>query len=170
MKTLELLARCIARCIFCVALLASFACADSIHLRNGRQLRGKYIGGTPTAINFMTGGSVQYIPTSELVALVFDNDSSDNGTETPLGDFQPNSLHPGSNVHIQPGVLRSMQETPSLIPYLDFSLPAQTLQFAQLAQMVPLVSCEEAAPDQSRGQSADTKTPASLTLNVGFMN
>ena len=158
MKVLELLARC----IFCVALLASLAFSDSIQLRNGRQLRGKYIGGTPNAIGFMTGGSVQYIPTSELVSLVFDN----NNEDTPLGRIDPNSLHPGNNVHIQPGVIRSLQDSPPIIPFLDFSLPAQTIRLAQLAQMVPLVSSEDAAPDPFYGQSADTKTPASLNLNL----
>ena len=156
MKILELLARC----IFCVALFASLAFSDSIQLRNGRQMHGKYIGGTPSAVGFMTGGAVQYIPTSEVLSLVFDSNP-----ETPLGEIEPNSLHPGAPVHIRPGVLRSTEES---LPAgsVDFSLPARTVWFTQLAQMVPLISSENAEPNPLYGQSADTNSPAALNLNL----
>lgn len=71
----------------CLAVYASLAGADSIQLRNGRHLQGKYIGGTPTAIGFMTGGTVDYFATSEVLMLIFDNSN-----DSPLSGLQPNPM------------------------------------------------------------------------------
>jgi len=45
--------------ICCLAICAGLAQADSMQLRNGRHLQGKYIGGTTTSIGFMTAGAVE---------------------------------------------------------------------------------------------------------------
>jgi hypothetical protein len=50
-------------------------------------LQGKYIGGTTTTIGFMTGRTVEYLPTSDVLALIFDDNS-----ENSLGDLQPNPM------------------------------------------------------------------------------
>src|SRR5258708_27253644 len=70
----------------CLAVCASLARADSIQLRNGRHLQGKYIGGTSTAIGFMTAGAVEYFATSDVLVLIFDNNDS------PLSGLQPNPM------------------------------------------------------------------------------
>jgi hypothetical protein len=68
-----------------LALCAGLAGADSLQLRNGRHLQGKYIGGTSTAIGFMTGTSVEYFATTDILALMFENatDSSLGGIQQP---------------------------------------------------------------------------------------
>jgi len=71
----------------CLALCAGFAGADSIQLRNGRHLQGKYIGGTTTAIGFMTGGTIEYFATTEVLVLMFDN-----GTDSPLSEMKPSPM------------------------------------------------------------------------------
>jgi hypothetical protein len=69
----------------CLTLFASLATADSLQLRNGRHLLGKYVGGTTNAIGFMSGASVEYFATSDVLALMFDgsNDSSLGGVQQP---------------------------------------------------------------------------------------
>ena len=74
----------------CLVLCSIFAGADSILLRNGRRLEGKYIGGTTTAIGFMTGSTVQYFATSDVMALIFDNG---NASESPLSGLQAKPMH-----------------------------------------------------------------------------
>jgi hypothetical protein len=74
---------------FFVALTCCLACAtlagaDSLQLRNGRHLQGKYVGGTTAAVGFMTGGMVEYFATSEVLVLIFDNN------ESPLSGLRPN--------------------------------------------------------------------------------
>lgn len=71
----------------CLAACALLAGADSIQLRDGRHLQGKYIGGTTTAIGFMTGGTVEYFATSGVLVLIFDN-----ANDAPLSGLQPNPM------------------------------------------------------------------------------
>ena len=72
--------------ICCLAICAGLAQADSMQLRNGRHLQGKYIGGTTTSIGFMTAGAVEYFATSDVLVLIFDNNDS------PLSGLQPNPM------------------------------------------------------------------------------
>lgn len=74
---------CIGEVIFGLLICVSFAGADSLQLRNGRQLQGKYIGGTSTVIGFMSGASVAYFSTADILAVIFDT-----GTESSLGDMR----------------------------------------------------------------------------------
>jgi hypothetical protein len=70
-----------------LALASTIAAADSIQLRNGRHLQGKYIGGTATLVGFMSSGAVEYFSTSDVLALMFDS------SESPLNDLQPNHMN-----------------------------------------------------------------------------
>jgi hypothetical protein len=70
----------------CLAICAGFAQADSMQLRNGRHLQGKYIGGTTSSIGFMTAGTVEYYAISDVLMLIFDNNDS------PLSGLQPNPM------------------------------------------------------------------------------
>ncbi len=83
MKTLRFLLEIVC----CLALCAGLAGADSIQLRNGRHLQGKYIGGTTTAIGFMTGGTIEYFATTEVLVLMFDN-----GNDSPLSELKPSPM------------------------------------------------------------------------------
>jgi hypothetical protein len=74
-------------CVLVIFTFASMAVADSIELRNGHRLQGKYIGGTTNVVGFMTGGTIQYFSTSDVLALIFDPSSN-----IPLGGLQPESM------------------------------------------------------------------------------
>lgn len=73
----------ISRLLFQIALVvvlcAGVTFADSLELRNGRHLQGRYIGGTSTAIGFMTGTTVEYFATSDILVLIFDNSADSSG-------------------------------------------------------------------------------------------
>jgi len=77
-----------AKLVCCLAICAGLASADSIQLRNGRHLQGKYIGGTTSAIGFMTAGSVEYFATSDVLVLIFENNN-----DSPLSGLQPNPMN-----------------------------------------------------------------------------
>jgi hypothetical protein len=77
---------------------SSTAFADSLHLRNGRYLQGKYVGGSTTMIGFMTAGSVEYFQTSDVLALMFDS----NAEPSPNG-LQPNHMNGDSSQPTFPG-------------------------------------------------------------------
>jgi len=94
--------RAIPKLILVLAICSGLAAADSIQLRNGRHLQGKYLGGSTTLIGFMTSGAVEYFPTSDVLALLFDN------VETPRNGIQPNHMKGDSAQPTQPGTTRNM--------------------------------------------------------------
>ena len=52
-------------------LLAGLAAADTLELKDGRVLRGKYLGGTQAVLRFEVNGEVQTFSTNDIVALTF---------------------------------------------------------------------------------------------------
>ena len=56
----------------CVAVLG--ARADSLELRNGSLIKGKFMGATQTSINFQAGSSVQSYEVADVRSLRFDSD------------------------------------------------------------------------------------------------
>ena len=47
------------------------ASADTLELKDGRILKGKYLGGTQAVLRFELNGEVQTFSTTEIVALTF---------------------------------------------------------------------------------------------------
>src|SRR5712671_5961995 len=47
------------------------AAADTLELKDGRVLKGKYLGGTQTVMRFELNGEVQTFNTTDIVALTF---------------------------------------------------------------------------------------------------
>ena len=67
MKTLNRFLTMFALGLFLVGLAA----ADTLELKDGRVLKGKYLGGTQAVLRFELNGEVQTFNTSEVVALTF---------------------------------------------------------------------------------------------------
>ncbi len=60
--------------VFCLA--ASIAWADSLELRNGSLIEGRFLGGTGSEIAFQVGSSVQTYNLADIVALKFDSETA----------------------------------------------------------------------------------------------
>src|ERR1043166_4929082 len=56
-------------------LLAGIGFADTLELKDGRVLQGKYLGGTQAVLRFEVNGQVQTFPTNDIVALTFTRNS-----------------------------------------------------------------------------------------------
>jgi hypothetical protein len=56
-------------------LLAGIGFADTLELKDGRVLQGKYLGGTQAVLRFQVNGEVQTFPTNDIVALTFTRNS-----------------------------------------------------------------------------------------------
>jgi hypothetical protein len=56
--------------------LAGIAAADTLELKDGRVLQGKYLGGTQAVLRFEINGEVQTFSTANIVALTFTGGSS----------------------------------------------------------------------------------------------
>src|SRR5437870_4891074 len=79
--------RLLGKIAFVLAICVNFAAADSLQLRDGRHLRGKYVGGTTAMVGFMTSGTIEYFSTSDVLALIFENNS-----DAPLSGLQPDPM------------------------------------------------------------------------------
>jgi hypothetical protein len=73
--------------LVCAFLLVSPCWSDSLTLRDGRHLEGKYVGGSSDVIAFITNGAVQYYPVTDVLAVVFGSP----GVDSPIGGVQQNS-------------------------------------------------------------------------------
>jgi hypothetical protein len=74
------------RTIFAVVLglfIAGAAAADTLELKDGRVLQGRYLGGTQAVVRFEINGEVQTFNVSEAVALTFTGTSSATEAPTP---------------------------------------------------------------------------------------
>jgi hypothetical protein len=60
---------------------AGLGFADTLELKDGRVLQGKYLGGTQAVLRFEVNGDVQTFPTHDIVALTFTRGSSGRAPE-----------------------------------------------------------------------------------------
>ena len=68
-------------CGLAIALcLASISWADSLELKNGSLIKGKFVGGTDSYISFQVGSSIQKYKVADIVSLKFDSGTEGNDT------------------------------------------------------------------------------------------
>ena len=92
--------------LIAVCLLASAAWSDSLELKNGSQIKGKFIGGTESEISFQVGSSVQKYNVTDIASINF-------ASEVPTGDQHTRPQGSGSS---QPGTEEHASgKTPSLV-------------------------------------------------------
>jgi hypothetical protein len=59
-----------------LTLAASMAWADTLELKNGSLIKGKFLGGTETEISFQVGSTVQKYNVADIVSLKFDSEGA----------------------------------------------------------------------------------------------
>src|SRR5438046_3647758 len=81
------------------------AAADTLELKDGRVLKGKYLGGTQAVLRYEINGEVQTFNTTDIVALTFTaNSRSTAPAMAPAAaPVAANSLAPGGEVTIPAG-------------------------------------------------------------------
>src|SRR5467141_3893220 len=58
--------------VIALCLVGSIACADSLELKNGSLIEGKFVGGTDSEISFQVASSVQKYNLADIAAVKFD--------------------------------------------------------------------------------------------------
>jgi hypothetical protein len=83
------------KCGFLTALTlaASMAWADTLELKNGSLIKGKFLGGTETEISFQVGSTVQKYNVADIVSLKFD---SEGAASAPAPEFASRRLSPAA--------------------------------------------------------------------------
>src|ERR1700744_2951769 len=80
--------------VFAVCLGTSFAWADSLELKNGSLIKGKFMGGTAREISFQVGSSVQKYNVADIVSLKFDSDGAASDQPNLSTSSLPNEPQP----------------------------------------------------------------------------
>jgi hypothetical protein len=93
-------------------LAASMASADTLELKNGSLIKGKFLGGTETEISVQVGSTVQKYNVADIVSLKFDSEA---GATAPAP--QPQSSLPDDPATVAHGEMR-----PAIV-----TIPAGTL-------------------------------------------
>jgi hypothetical protein len=75
-------------------LFAGMGFADTLELKDGRVLQGRYVGGTQAILRFEVNGDVQTFPTHDIVALTFTRGSGRRSAEPPPPPNNPPSDNP----------------------------------------------------------------------------
>src|ERR1700716_3991923 len=69
-------------------LFVTIAAADTLELKDGRVLQGRYLGGTQAVLRFQVEGNIQTFNVNDVVALTFTH-SSGNAAAPPPSDPAP---------------------------------------------------------------------------------
>jgi len=89
-----------------LTLATSMAWADTLELKNGSLIKGKFLGGTETVVSFQVGSTVQKYNVADIVSLKFD---SEGGASAP-------APQPRSSLPDDPGTLAHRVGTPAPQP------------------------------------------------------
>jgi hypothetical protein len=106
------------KCGFLTALTlaASMAWADTLELKNGSLIKGRFLGGTETEISFQVGSTVQKYKVADMVSLKF---NSEGTTSAP-------SPQPQSSLPDDPGMAAHVEMKPAYV-----TIPAGTQIFVR---------------------------------------
>ena len=85
-----------------LALAASMAWSDTLELKNGSLIKGKFLGGTETEINFQVGSTVQKYNLPDIVSLKFDSEGAGDAPTSQPPSSLPDGPAPGAHAEAKP--------------------------------------------------------------------
>lgn len=85
-----------------LTLAPSIGWADTLQLKNGSLIKGKFLGGTETEISFQVGSTVQKYNVADLVSLKFDSEGTADGPAQQPQSSLPDNPSPVVAVDMKP--------------------------------------------------------------------
>jgi hypothetical protein len=90
--------------IFALCLVESIACADSLELKNGSLIEGKFVGGTESEISFQVASSVRKYNLADIAAVKFESERAAGDLPTrpdsSLSSEQRTGEHVGTKTQV----------------------------------------------------------------------
>jgi hypothetical protein len=144
-----------------LALAASIAWTDTLELKNGSLIKGRFLGGTETEISFQVGSTVQKYTVSDIVSLKFDSaGTGDSGgvVSAPPSPAPSPSPTPSSSTSLpdDPGTVAHVEAKPASV-----IIPAGTTIFVRTIDAID--STYDAVGDRFQASLAE---PLSVEDNV----
>ena len=112
--------------VIAVLLAASIAHADSLELKNGSLIKGKFMGGTESEVSFRVDSSVQEYKVADIVSLKFDSEKPPDMPARPTSSF-PEGPASGSQREERFGISPSRQVPVFLYAPSTASIPPRTM-------------------------------------------
>ena len=125
-----------------LAFAASMAWADTLELKNGSLIKGKFVGGTGTEISFQVGSTVQKYNIADVVLLKFDSEGAVSAPAAQPQSSLPDAPGQGANIEMKPAYVTISAGTRISVRTIDAidstrSLPGDGFQ-ASLAEPLTL--------------------------------
>src|SRR5271170_2968319 len=92
-------------------LAASIVRADTLELKNGSLIKGKFLGGTETEISFQVGSSVQKYNVADIVSLKFDSTAASTAAPAPAAAPTDTPAPPPAN--------SSLPDDPATVAHIE---------------------------------------------------
>jgi len=135
-----LLRRASAVAVF-VILLAVAAAADTLELRNGDIIQGKFLGGSPLNIRFEVKGREQVFATKDVLNISFSDTTVDAAAPAPDAAANPQPTNPD----VQPSADTSANAADNAAPDATLS-PSSSAPVSVMPVPAPVASQPQAAP------------------------
>lgn len=100
-------------------LLVGAAAADTLELKSGRVVQGRYLGGTQAVLRFEVNGEVQTFSTNDIVALTFTGNSGNPATLAPAPVAAPAPAPMGAAATASGGEVSIPAGQPLLVRMID---------------------------------------------------
>ncbi|HUD15448.1 MAG TPA: hypothetical protein VMQ56_17480 [Terracidiphilus sp.] len=109
------------KCGFLTALTmaASMAWADTLELKNGSVIKGKFLGGTETEISFQVGSTVQKYNVADIVSLKFDSEGAASAPAAQPQSSLPDAPAAVAHVETKPAYVTIPTGTPIYVRTID---------------------------------------------------
>jgi hypothetical protein len=99
---------------------ASLAWADSLELKNGSLIKGRFMGGTESEISFQVGSSVQKYNLADIVSLKFDSERAAGDQPKPSTSSLPSAPQPTEQAGMKtPAYVNIPAGTPIYVRTID---------------------------------------------------
>jgi hypothetical protein len=105
--------------LIALALAASMAWADTLELKNGSLIKGRFLGGTETEISFQVGSTVQKYSVADIVSLKFDSEGAASAPAPQPQSSLPDAPQPVAPVETKPAYVTIPTGTPIYVRTID---------------------------------------------------
>jgi hypothetical protein len=150
-------------------LLSTGAFGDTLEMKDGRVLHGRYLGGTQAVVRFEVNGEVQAFNVTDIVAITFTGKSNGSGATTPAPAPAATAPAPASSASAPTAAAPPSDPASAAQPASNTSEPPVTSQdtVPQSSAVAPAAASALPAPASATAAQDPAAQYGEITLPVG---
>jgi hypothetical protein len=153
-------ARVVVAAVLATLIAVSGAAADTLELKDGRVLQGRFLGGTQAIVRFSVNGEVRTFNVTEIVALTFTSNYSDTSAPAPADSATQASGTQGSASSTPDN------QAPAAAPTADVGTSTDPGPGPDSSSAAP---AQTVAADSASANSRPAPTPQAQTASDGMI-